>query len=321
MTSAATQTQPLWLSIETRIGELDAAAFGAGAKEATVQKLAEILDGEGYNVSRHAANMLMLRRAVDERDRVGRSLITDYNTAIEALALEDLVNPIQATIALSHRVGDDWPEFLDLDRRRDLRVIVDAKRLDLMIARANEIGGDLGVRYLMENEIPEPTILERLAIDQAKLDAVKKELAAELAEIARVKGLLKEVEGQSDDAKAKFLINKDVADESIIAIAGLGQEAIDLAKKAMEQEMAEKARLAAEAEAAKKAAAEGPKLEDIPADEMAEHIEAIREIMEFSDDPDEIRTMCEQSSLPKALVEVAVTDAAKFDELEAAAEG
>ena len=173
----------------------------------------------------------------------------------------------------------------------------------------------------MENEIPEPTILERLAIDQAKLDAVKKELAAELAEIARVKGLLKEVEGQSDDAKAKFLINKDVADESIIAIAGLGQEAIDLAKKAMEQEMAEKARLAAEAEAAKKAAAEGPKLEDIPADEMAEHIEAIREIMEFSDDPDEIRTMCEQSSLPKALVEVAVTDAAKFDELEAAAEG
>ncbi len=43
--------------------------------------------------------------------------------------------------------------------------------------------------------------------------------------------------------------------------------------------------------------------------------------MEFSDDPDEIRTMCEQSNLPKALVEIAVTDAAKFDELEAAAEG
>jgi len=321
MTSAATQNQPLWLSIEARIGELGSSDFDGNATEGTVRKLADTLDGEGYNVSRHAANMLMLRRAVDERARVGRAQITDYTAAIDALGLDDLVDPLQATIALAHRVGDDWPEFLDLDRRTDLRTIVDAKRLDLMIAKANEIGGDQGVRYLMENEIPEPTILERMAIDQAKLDGVKAELAAEIAEIARVEGLLNEVEGQSDDARAKFLINKDVSDESIISIAGIGQDAIDLAKKAMEEEMAEKARLAAEAEAAKKAAADGPKLEDIPADEMAEHIEAIREIMEFSDDADEIRTMCEQSSLPKALVEIAVTDAAKFDELEAAAEG
>lgn len=320
MTSAATQNQPLWLSIEARIGELGSSDFEANATEGTVRKLADILDGEGYNVSRHAANMLMLRRAVDERARVGRAQITDYTAAIDSLELEDLVDPHRATITLAHRVGDDWPEFLDLDRRNDLRTIVDAKRLDLMIAKANDIGGDQGVRYLMENEIPEPTILERMAIDQAKLDGVKAELAAELAEIARVKGLLKEVDGQSDDERAKYLINKDVSDESIIAIAGISQDAIDLAKKAMEEEMAEKARLAAEAEAAKKAAAEGPKLEDIP-DEMAEHIEAIREIMEFSEDPDEIRTMCEQSNLPKALVEIAVTDAAKFDELEAAAEG
>jgi hypothetical protein len=54
---------------------------------------------------------------------------------------------------------------------------------------------------------------------------------------------------------------------------------------------------------------------------MLEHIEAIREIMEFSDDPAEITAMCEQSNLPKALVEIAVTDAAKLDALEAAAEG
>ena len=321
MTSEATQNQPLWLSIEARIGELGTSDFAGNDSEGTVHKLAGILDGEGYNVSRHAANMLMLRRAVDERARVGRALITDYTTAIDALELEDLVNPIQATIALAHRVGDDWPDFLDLDRRGDLRTIVDAKRLDLMIAKANEIGADHGIRYLIENEIPEETIRERMAIDEAKLEAVKADLAAELAEIARVEGLLAEVEGQSDDAKAKFLINKDVSDESIISIAGLGQDAIDLAKKAMEAEMAEKARLAAEAEAAKKAAAEGPKLDDIPADEMLEHIEAIREIMEFSEDPAEITAMCEQSNLPKALVEIAVTDAAKLDELEAAAEG
>jgi len=321
MTSAAPQNQPLWLSIEAQIAKLGSSDFEGNATEATVRKLADALDGAGYNVSRHAGNMLMLRRSVGERARVGRPLMNDYTTAIDALQLEDLVNPIQATIALAHRVGDDWPEFLDLDRREDLRTIVDAKRLDLMVAKANEIGGDKGGRYLMEYKVPESTILERMAIDEAKLKAVKADLAAELAEIARVKGLLKEVEGQSDDAKAKFLINKDVSDESIITVAGIGADAIALAKKAMEEEMAEKARLAAEAEAAKKAAAEGPKLEDIPADEMLEHIEAIREIMEFSDNPDEIRTMCEQSNLPKALVEIAVTDAARLDELEAAAEG
>ncbi len=321
MTSAATQNQPLWLSIEARIAQLGSSDFDGKATEGTVRKLADTLDGEGYNVTRHAANMLMLRRAIAERARVGRPLMTDYNAAIDALKLEDLLNPMQATIALAHRLGDDWPEFLDLDRRGDLRTIVNAKRLDLMIVKANEIGGDRGVRYLMENQVAESTIMQRMAIDEAKLKAVKADLAAELAEIERVKGLLKEVDGQTDDAKAKYLINKDVADDSIIAIAGIGQDAIDLAKKAMEEEMREKARLAAEAEAAKKAAAEGPKLEDIPADEMAAHIEAIREIMEFSDNPDEIRTMCEQSSLPKALVEVAVTDSARFDELEAAAQG
>ena len=321
MTSAATQDQPLWLSIETQIGELGSSDIAENDNEGTIQKLAGILDVEGYNVSRHAANMLMLRRAVGERARVGRALITDYTTAIDALGLEDMVNPVQATIALAHRVGDDWPDFLDLDRRGDLRTIVDAKRLDLMIAKANEIGADHGIRYLIENEIPEATIMERMALDEAKLEAVKADLAAELAEIARVEGLVAEVEGQSDDAKAKYLIDKDVSEESIISIAGIGQDAIDLAKKAMEEEIREKERLAAEAEAAKKAAAEGPKLDDIPADEMLEHIEAIREIMEFSDDPAEITAMCEQSNLPKALVEVAVTDAAKLDELEAAAEG
>jgi hypothetical protein len=54
---------------------------------------------------------------------------------------------------------------------------------------------------------------------------------------------------------------------------------------------------------------------------MLDHIEAIREIMEFSDQEDEIRTMCEQSSIPKSLVEVAISDPDKLDELEQAAGG
>ena len=321
MTTAATQDRPLWLSIEAKIGELESSDFEGAAKETTVHKLAETLDGDGYNVTLHAANMLMLRRALDERDRVGRPLITDYTAAIEALTLEDVANPIQATIAFAHRVGADWPQFMDLDRRGDLRTIVDGIRLDLLVAKAKEAGGDQGVRYLIENTIAESTIIERLEIDEAKLEAVKEIIAAEIAEVARVEGLLEDVDGQADETRAKHLITKDVAEASIIEIAGIGQDVIDQAKKSMEEEIREKARLAAEAEAAKKAAAEGPKLEDIPAEEMLEHIEAIREIMEFSDDPDEIRTMCEQSSLPKDLVEVAITDTAKLDELEAAAEG
>lgn len=321
MTSAATQTQPLWLAIEAQIADLGSADFDGAAKEATVQKLAKALDSGGYNVSRHAANILLLRRAVDERARVGRPLMTDYTAATEALTLDDVVNPDRATISLAHQVGADWPEFMDLDRRDGLRTIVTGIRLDLLVAKANEAGGDKGVRYLIEHGVEEATILERLEIDQAVLDGVKAAVAAELAEIEHVKSLLKEVEGQDDITRAKHLITKDVAEASILEIAGIGQDIIDQANKAMEEEIREKERLAAEAAAAKKAAAEGPKLEDIPAEEMAEHIEAIREIMEFSDNPDEIRTMCEQSNLPKALVEIAVTDAAKFDELEAAAEG
>ena len=56
-------------------------------------------------------------------------------------------------------------------------------------------------------------------------------------------------------------------------------------------------------------------------EEMLEHIEAIREIMEFSDQEKEIRVMCEQSSIPKALVDIAVAEPDKLDELEKKAQG
>ena len=321
MTSAASAIKPLWLSIEEKIADLGSPDFESGNKESTVHKIAGALDGEGYNVSKHAANMMLLRRAVEARQSVGRPLLTDYTAATEALTLDDVANPIQATIAFAHRVGADFPDFKDLDRRGDLRDIINGIRLDLLTAKASELGGDKGIRYMLENHVAEDTILDRLSIDQAKLDEVKAAIAAELAEIERVQGLLTEVEGKDDVEKAKHLITKDVSDENIVGIAELGQDVIDQAKQAMEEELREKERLAAEAEAAKKAAAEGPKLEDIPADEMLEHIEAIREIMEFSDDAGEITAMCEQSNLPKALIEIAVENPDKLDELEAAAEG
>ena len=74
--------------------------------------------------------------------------------------------------------------------------------------------------------------------------------------------------------------------------------------------------------AAKKAAeAAGPSLEDIEPDDMLEYIEGIREILEFSDVEKDIRTMCEQSAIPKALVDIAISDPDKLDEMEKEAEG
>ena len=49
--------------------------------------------------------------------------------------------------------------------------------------------------------------------------------------------------------------------------------------------------------------------------------EEIREILEFSDVEAEIRQMCETSNIPKALVDIAVSEPDRLDELEKEAEG
>ena len=86
---------------------------------------------------------------------------------------------------------------------------------------------------------------------------------------------------------------------------------MDAVKKAMEEELAAK----------KAAEAAGPSLENIDSDDMLEYIEGIREVLEFSDVEKDIRTMCEQSSIPKALVDIAISDPEKLDELEKEAGG
>jgi hypothetical protein len=322
MTTTATfDNPPLWLSIETKIAGLDPGDLDAGSKEKTIQRIATELDAAGFNVTRHAANMLKARQAIDARIEVGRPMLTDLQAATEALTLEDVANPLHATIALIENVGEAWPAFQHLDRREDIEAMVAQIRLDLLVAKAKEIGGDAGIRYLITNRVAEATIIATLAITDAKLAEVNAAIAAELAEVARVKGLLKAVDDQSEEAKVKHLINNDVSDDSIVELAGIDREVIEAARLAMAEEMREKARLEAEAAAAKKAAAEGPALGDIPADQMLTYIESIREIMEFSDQENEIRAMCEQSSIPKSLVDAVVNDPAKLDELEAAAGG
>jgi translation initiation factor 2B subunit (eIF-2B alpha/beta/delta family) len=164
-------------------------------------------------------------------------------------------------------------------------------------------------------------IVNKLGITEEKLAGVEAQIAKEKAEKKRVAKLLEKVAGKSEEEKVKHLITNNVAEELIIEMAEVDQVAINNAKKAMEEEIKEKQRLAEEAAAKKKAEAAGPSLEDITPDDMIDHIDAIREIMEFSEVEKEIRTMCEQSSIPQCLVDIAVSDPDKLDELEKKAEG
>ena len=167
-----------------------------------------------------------------------------------------------------------------------------------------------------------PEVLTKaLDITGEKLEQVNTEMEKERTERARVETLLEAVEGKSNEEKVKHLFENNVSEELIIEMAKVDQGAIDGVKQAMEAELKEKQRLEEEAAARKKEEAAGPSLENISPDEMLEHIEAIREILEFSDQEKEIRVMCEQSSIPKSLVDIAVSEPDRLDELEKEAEG
>jgi hypothetical protein len=199
--------------------------------------------------------------------------------------------------------------------------ILERTKLDLLIAKAKDLSGDDGIRLLIEEQVASQDIISGLEITEDKLEQVNEEIKKERAEKARVASLLEAVEGKSNEEKIRHLFDKDVSEELIIEMADVDQGAINAVKQAMEEEIKEKKRLAEEETARKKAEAEGPALEDISSDDMIDYIDSIREIMEFSDQEKEIRVMCEQSSIPKCLVDVAVSEPEKLDELEKNAEG
>jgi hypothetical protein len=199
--------------------------------------------------------------------------------------------------------------------------IVEKTKLDLLIARAKALPGDEGIRSLIEEQVDFEVITGALDISAEKLEEVNTRIKEERAERDRVAKLLDAVAGKSDEEKVRHLFENDVSEDLIIEMAQVDQAALDGAKQAMEAELKEKQRLAEEAAARKAEEAAGPALEDIPPEEMLDHIESIREIMEFSDQEKEIRVMCEQSAIPKALVDIAVSEPEKLDELEKKAEG
>ena len=320
-TSETSEKKPLWLLIEDQILQLDSQGQLGNNPEASIQHIAGELDNAGYNVSRHGSNLIKLRFAIDKAQTVGRPMFKDFNTAVSALKLEDVADPYAATDNLLAKLGETWPELKSADRRPDVVEIAEKTKLDLLIAKAKELPGDEGIRSLIEENVDFQVITDAMEITDEKLDEVNEQIKKERAERARVASLLEKVADKTSEEKVRHLFDNDVTEELIIEMANVDQSVIDAVKKAMEDEIKEKQRLAEEEAARKKAEAEGPALDDIPADEMLDHIESIREIMEFSDQEKEIRTMCEQSAIPKALVDIAVSEPEKFDELEKKAEG
>jgi hypothetical protein len=245
----------------------------------------------------------------------------DFNTAIAALTLEDVADPYLATNKLIGDIGQTWPKLKLSERRADVIGIVEKTKIDLLIAKAKDLPDDEGIRLLIEEQVAPEVITNALDITGEKLEQVNTEMEKERAERARAATLLEAVEGKSNEEKVKHLFENNVSEELIIEMAKVDLDAIFGVKQAMEAELKEKQRLEEEAAARKKEVAAGPPLEEIPPDEMLEHIEAIREIMEFSDQEKEIRVMCEQSSIPKCLVDIAVSEPDRLDELEKEAEG
>ena len=320
-TSEAGKQKPLWLLIEEGFLDLDAQALSGSGLETTIHQMAGKLDETGYNVSKHGGNLLDLRWAMDDMVKAGRPLLKDFNAGLAAMSLDDVMDAYAATDKLIGELATTWPKLKQSKCRPVVIGFVENRKLDLLIEKAKGLPGDDGIELLIEENVDAEVITSRLEITEEKLKEVNAAMEARAAERKRVLGLLETVKDKSDEEKVRHLFDKNVAEALILELAGVDQGAIDGAKKAMEEEIKEKQRLAEEEAARKKAEAEGPSLDAMSPDEILGHIEAIREIMEFSDVEKEIRTMCEQSGLPKALVDIAVSDPAKLDELEKQAQG
>jgi hypothetical protein len=311
----ATQGQrPLWLRIEDKILEYTEQDFSEAQQESLIQQIAAELELKGGGQWMH------LRKAVTERLETGSILMKQFNESLSALTLEDVMDTYHAMMTLTFKLGETWPRLKESQYRPDVQAVIEELKLDLQIAKSKELGGQKGVRFMIEQAVDKDVILKSLEISEDEYEEVNAVIEAEQAEIARVRELIDGMDDKPPEEQVKKLLNSDVSEDMILKVGSYDHAVLDGVKKDIEAELEEKRRKEEEEAARRKAEAEGPALEEIPADEMLEHIEAIREILEFSDKEKEIRVMCEQSSIPKALVDIAVSEPDKLDELEKQAE-
>jgi hypothetical protein len=313
--------EPLWILMEKRIQGYSDEDFSEANRLETARKIAEELDQTGYNVSKSGGNWLRLRAAVEARHCVGRPFMQDFDQAISALGLDDIQDTYSTAMKIIRDLGKDWTVFLASEHRADVDEMVVKKKTDLMIAKAKELAGEQGIRYLLSESFEPQIIMEVLGISEQEYNTVKSKVDAELAERARVQALFAKLENASEEDRIKRLLKENAAEALIMELGGIEQSAIDAVKKTMEKELAEQRKREEELAAKKAAEAAGPSLDDIAPDDMLTYIEGIREILEFSNVEKDIRVMCEQSAIPKALVDIAISDPDRLDELEKKAEG
>ena len=200
--------EPLWVLIETQIQKYTGEDFSEANSLETSRKIAAELDEAGYNVSKSGGNWLQLRAAVEARNRVGRPFMQDLNQAISALGLDDIKDTYATAMKIIAALGNDWPSFLASEHRADVDEIVRNKKIDLMIARAKELSGEQGIRYLVSESFEPQVIMETLGVSEEEYKSVKSKVDAELAEKAKVQEYFAAAEDVSDEDKIKHLLNK-----------------------------------------------------------------------------------------------------------------
>jgi hypothetical protein len=313
--------QPLWLLIEKEIQNYKDDDFSDANILETTKKIAAELDKTGYNVSKSGGNWLQLNTVVKKRKIVGRPFIKDFDKAIGALSLDDIENTYAAAMGIIRKLGKDFPYFLVPENRSEVDDIVRTKRIDLVAAKAKELEREEGIRLLLSETFEPQDIIDIMDVSEKEYKEVEAKVDAELKEKRRVENLLSSIAEAPEKEQLTLLMNENVTDELILEIGGFKQSALDSIKKEMEKELAEKKRKEEELAAQKAAQAAGPALDEISPEDMLEYIEGLREILDFADSEKDIRIMAEQSSIPKSLVDIAVSDPDKLDELEKEAEG
>ena len=313
--------EPLWLLIEREIQNYQDDDFSNAKILETMKKIAAELDKTGYNVSKSGGNWLQLKTVVDKRKMVGRPFIKEFDQEIESLILDDIENTYFTAMAIINKLGKDFPYFLVSENRSEVEDIVRTKRIELVAAKAQDLESEEGIRFLISETFEAQNIIDIMGVSENEYKEVKAKVDAELEKIKRVENLLSSVAEAPEKEQIKLLIDENVTDELILEIGGFEQSALDSIKKGMEEELAEKKRKEEELAAQRAAEAAGPGLDEISPEDMLEYIESLREILDFADSEKDIRIMAEQSSIPKALIDVAVSEPDKLDELEKEAEG
>jgi hypothetical protein len=152
--------RPLWLEIEDKILEHTEQGLNEAEQESVIQKIAAELELKGGD------NWLHLRWAVEERLEKRSILMKEFNESLSALKLEDVTDTYSAMMKLTYKLGEKWPRLKESKYRPDVQALIEEIKLDLQIAKSKELGGQKGVRFMIEQAVDKEIVLESLGISE-----------------------------------------------------------------------------------------------------------------------------------------------------------